>query len=130
MPETSVNRNVEKVFAVLLRTFLQIGLTHDPEKNLAVDRVKAGYFFHFRRRSVLFCRNFFDHVFPHATVHAFSGHFLFAQSFKKSNARKNGFRKRFHLIFRFVFRFRNQRAELFILFSEQKIALVFPELFL
>ena len=122
MPETLCDSDVKVVLAGCLRAFLQIGGTHDLEKDPAVNGVESRHQFHLCRGGMLFCSNFVHHILPHMPEHILLGKAGLLQCQVQRNAWQNGLRQRFHLVFRLTLCVFDQRPERFLLRIKQSAA--------
>ena len=113
--------------ALALRAFLQVGLAHNTQEDLAVKGIEAGDNLHSGCRFMFFHRDLFQHIFLHIRIHVRLRDAVAEQGFIERNTRQDRLGQRFHLACRLVFCVCNQRAEHFVLRAEQSVPPVVSE---
>ena len=128
VPEALFHRDLKVVFTVGLRALPQIALSHHPQKNAAIQEVKARNGLHFCRGGMLFRCNDLKHRGPHGLVSVLVGKAL-RERLVQRDAGENRLGQRFHLIGRLALRAGDTPLEQCLLPLKQRTVAVSAEFF-
>ena len=99
VPEALGNGGLKVVLVVGLRALPQVRRAHDPEKDLAIQKVKARNRFQLRRGRMFFRRNDILHILPHAHLDVLPRQSLLRECLIQRNAGQDGLDQRLSLMF-------------------------------